>query len=410
MNIRFRTWPFALGFALIVANPVLSQAPPEVQNLSLDAASTLAWDAASGADHYNVYRTRVADLAAGAPRCHGFEIAGATYDSPEDPPSGDAWAYLVTAESNTTGEGTPGLRSDAGERPLLGSCATVMRNHVLGRVGWGWDEWSQDRVEALGLVGYIDEQLNPLSFSENPELNAAMLAYKPPVEILDLIGQLTVRQVYSYRQLEWQLAAFWSNHFNTFWGKVAEIFNGVYPQCQQPNPLPQCDANFPEVSYKVSSSLTDTDVRDYRVLALNGTMRDMLERNTLSAPMILYLDTYTSVTGNPNENYSRELLELLSMGVGGGYTQADVEELSRVFTGWTLCKKEFADVNDPLAPCIADYWIEPPFGRWVAAPGGRETTTARQKTLFAGTPLRSDHPRHLCDTRRTGSNDSRSRT
>ena len=101
--------------------------------------------------------------------------------------------------------------------------------------------------------------------------------------------------------------------------------------------------------------------------------------------MILYLDTYTSVAGNPNENYPRELLELFSMGVGGGYTQADVEELSRVFTGWTLCKKEPANVDDSLAPCIQDYWIEPPLGRWVPhlVVGNHDCT---QKTLFAGTP------------------------
>jgi uncharacterized protein (DUF1800 family) len=76
------------------------------------------------------------------------------------------------------------------------------------------------------------------------------------------------------------------------------------------------------------------------------------------------------------------------MGVDAGYTQSDVEELSRVITGWSLCKKAVADVNDPLGPCLGAYWDDAVPGRIVATyvVGSHDCT---EKTLFAGTPYES---------------------
>lgn len=408
-RFRVRYCLFSLVLMLPLSGVAFAQAPPEVQNVQFDDNLTLTWAAAAGADHYNVYRGRIADLGSGAPRCHGFAVSATTFTSPDDPASADAYAYLVTAESITNGEGTPGVVTAGSERPLLGSCKTVMRNHVLDRIGSGWDEWTRDRVATLGIAGYIDEQLDPASISENLnfELTAALAAYRPPLDILGLIGRRTVGHVYAYRQLEWEMAAFWNNHFNTFWGKTATIFNGVYPQCQMPGDPPQCDPLFPAVSYLISSELTGLDMEDYRNLTFTGTFREMLGRNARSAAMILYLDTYTSIVGNPNENYARELMELFSMSVNGGYTQTDVEELARVFTGWTICKKTFADLanslTSPLAPCIANYWIEPPTGRWAAhlIPANHD---CMQKTLFAGTIHEAIIP-DTCATPTDGVND-----
>ena len=107
------------------------------------------------------------------------------------------------------------------------------------------------------------------------------------------------------------------------------------------------------------------ELADFRRLAFNGNFREMVEASALSSAMIIYLDTIYSVAGAPNENYPRELMELHTMGVDGGYTQSDVEELSRVITGWTLCKKANADINDPLAPCIPEYWDDAVPGRIV---------------------------------------------
>jgi len=398
---------FSLALIALLSGSALAQAPPEVQNLQFSDGLTLAWDTTTGADHYNVYRGRLADVAGGAPRCHGFKVSATTFASPDDPAVSDGYAYLVTAESITNGEGTPGLRTVGSERPLLGSCGTVMRNHVLNRIGAGWDVWTRDRIATLGIAAYIDEQLDPTSVPENPLLITAMAPYKRPLDILGLIGARTVRHVYSFRQLEWEVAAFWNNHFNTFFGKTAQIFNGVYPPCTSPGVPAQCDANYPEVSNEVSGALTNRDVLDYRDLTFDGTFRDMLGRNARSSPMILYLDTFTSIVGNPNENYPRELAELFSMGVDGGYTQADVEELSRVFTGWTLCKKTLADLanpaTSPIAGCIASYWMTPPQGSWAAhfVPANHDCT---QKTLFAGSPHEAIIP-DTCSTPNDGMND-----
>ena len=98
---------WALIALLTATGSAVAQMPPEVQNLRFDDHLTLSWDTATGTDHYNIYRARIADLASGAPSCHGFEIVPTTFDSPADPGAGDAYAYLVTAESATTGKVAP---------------------------------------------------------------------------------------------------------------------------------------------------------------------------------------------------------------------------------------------------------------------------------------------------------------
>ncbi|MEO0492146.1 MAG: DUF1800 domain-containing protein [Actinomycetota bacterium] len=67
-----------------------------------------------------------------------------------------------------------------------------------------------------------------------------------------------------------------------------------------------------------------------------GRFDDLLKLVTRDPAMILWLDLHTSVIGNPNENYARELMELFSLGVDGGYTQRDVVEAARAFTGYTV--------------------------------------------------------------------------
>ncbi|MEM9521516.1 MAG: DUF1800 domain-containing protein [Actinomycetota bacterium] len=67
-----------------------------------------------------------------------------------------------------------------------------------------------------------------------------------------------------------------------------------------------------------------------------GRFDDLLKLVTRDPAMILWLDLNSSVVGKPNENYARELMELFSLGVDGGYTQADVVEAGRAFTGYTI--------------------------------------------------------------------------
>jgi len=94
---------------------------------------------------------------------------------------------------------------------------------------------------------------------------------------------------------------------------------------------------------------------------------------------------------------------LHTMGVDGGYTQQDVEQLSRVITGWTGCKKRLNFVDDPLGPCISDYWEDLPPGEWVATfvPSNHDCT---HKILFQGTPHQVVIP-NTCATPEDGVDD-----
>src|SRR3989442_14468235 len=106
----------ALFFAtmLLAGTALLAQTPSaQVTGLDVSTTSTLTWSPVAGADDYNVYRGVIEWLASGAgPQCHGDEIIGTSFTSPANPAPGDGYFYLVTAESNLGGEGTPGTMSN----------------------------------------------------------------------------------------------------------------------------------------------------------------------------------------------------------------------------------------------------------------------------------------------------------
>jgi uncharacterized protein (DUF1800 family) len=110
----------------------------------------------------------------------------------------------------------------------------------------------------------------------------------------------------SKRQLSERMVEFWTDHFNI------DILNG---------------------DDRYLKTVDDRDV--IRAHALGG-FPALLDASAHSPAMLLYLDNHVSVVGNPNENYARELMELHTMGADGGYTQQDVAEVARCFTGWGL--------------------------------------------------------------------------
>ena len=363
-------------------------APPEVSGVAFSDSSTLVWGSTTGADFYQVYRGDISGLATGAPgRCHGSQVDSTSFETLPEPASGNGFYYLVTAESTADGEGTPGLDSLHQLRALLGSCAGVMRSHLLGRLGYGWNEWTRDRLETMGLDGYIADQLAPrfIDESDNTELNSKLGPIDPPIDIVQLLQQQVIRATYSRRQLEQQAATFWANHFNTDWTKLRIFWQGAFPQCPDENPPAACDEAYPARAYLETARGQYGEMEQFRRIAFNSSFRNMVEASTLSPAMLIYLDTIYSIAGNPNENYPRELMELHTMGVGGGYTQHDVEEVSRVITGWSICKKAPEDVADPTALCLSDYWDD-------AVPGSIVATFVWQqhdcteKILFEGTP------------------------
>src|SRR5207248_5619454 len=81
--------------------------------------------------------------------------------------------------------------------------------------------------------------------------------------------------------------------------------------------------------------LPDYEARVLRPNSL-GSFPELLEATARSPAMLIYLDNWRSVKRKLNENYARELLELHTLGVDGGYTQQDIIEVARCFTGWTI--------------------------------------------------------------------------
>ncbi|HEV2198362.1 MAG TPA: DUF1800 domain-containing protein [Bryobacteraceae bacterium] len=163
-----------------------------------------------------------------------------------------------------------------------------------------------------------------LRFQLMPAASAALrrklMLMNAPQQLIsyDLTEGKLLRAILSNRQLEQELVDFWYNHFNVFLDKGADRF--LVPSYEREAIRPRVLAHF----------------------------RDLLEATALSPAMLFYLDNWQSVAPNTqrggkgkqvrglNENYARELMELHTLGVDGGYTQKDVTEVARCFTGWTI--------------------------------------------------------------------------
>lgn len=260
--------------------------------------------------------------------------------------------------------------------------------HVLNRLGFGARPGDVQRVKAMGLENYINQQLAPEKIddavAENKvkdldalkmttaelyakypqpgqllrqlqnrgllpqELAEAREMQKDPLQnenyrkvineyyrenglqrpqriIADLQASRILRAVYSERQLQEVMVDFWTNHFNVYANKGADRWL-----------LPAYDR--------------DT-IRPHAL----GKFSTLLQATAQSPAMLFYLDNFQSVSPNMdrpraqmtnaaaqqrrrgiNENYARELMELHTLGVDGGYTQKDVQEIARCFTGWTI--------------------------------------------------------------------------
>ncbi|HEX3885616.1 MAG TPA: DUF1800 domain-containing protein [Stellaceae bacterium] len=231
------------------------------------------------------------------------------------------------------------------------SDAEVIR--VLNRVAFGPTAADVAHVREIGIDRYIAEQLNPQSIPESPELTRRLAALDTlkldPIQLFQEYGPVramggvkptpdeqkarrqrsrviveeaqdarVLRALYSRRQLEEVMVQFWFNHFNVFAQKgLDRIWVGAYER----------DA-----------------IRPYAL----GHFRDLLLATAKSPAMLFYLDNWqNSAPGSRlpggrevgiNENYAREIMELHTLGVDGGYSQADVISLAHVLTGWGFAR------------------------------------------------------------------------
>src|SRR5947207_675160 len=194
------------------------------------------------------------------------------------------------------------------------------------------------------------------AFTGLPELRREAMAANQPQQFVnaELIEQKLLRAIYSNRQLEEVLVDFWMNHFN--------VFNGKGPE---------------------RALLTSFD-RDAIRPHVFGRFEDLLLATARHPAMLFYLDNWQSQAPREdlpappgvrrpglNENYGRELMELHTLGVDGGYTQEDVVAVARAFTGWTIYDpQKFAEFQ--FNPAVHDRKAKTVLGHTIPAMGGEQ--------------------------------------
>ena len=197
---------------------------------------------------------------------------------------------------------------------------------ALNRLTFGARPEERARVAEIGLQAWVEEQLAPDSSDDlacalrlrnldTLDMSAQQL-FDHSNKLFDDFDLQTIpsqlrqgtllRQVYSKRQLYEVMVEFWSNHFNIATDKGACYY------------------------------LKTVDDREVIRAHALGSFHNLLWASAHSPAMLTYLDNQANHKGAPNENYARELLELHTLGINGGYTQADVMELARCLTGWSV--------------------------------------------------------------------------
>ena len=269
--------------------------------------------------------------------------------------------------------------------------------HALNRLGYGPRPGDVDRVRRIGLAAYVDEQLSPSGLAD-PAVEQALPAYpvlarsaadlvreypqptpqvrqqlasgqmsrqaaaeiypperRPAVITAQMQAARVTRAVLSERQLEEVLVDFWFNHFNVYAQKGAVRW--MLPAYER-------EAIRPHVL---------------------GRFRDLVLATARHPAMLFYLDNWLStradlvVPRGPNagrraglnENYARELMELHTLGVDGGYTQQDVVEVARCFTGWTIDRPQQGG-GFVFRTAAHDRGEKRVLGQVIPAGGGRE--------------------------------------
>lgn len=180
---------------------------------------------------------------------------------------------------------------------------------------------------------------------DKPEYRAQIRAYmeqkgfKPEQELLrQFINQKVLRAAYTNNQLRELLTDFWFNHFNVSLTKnqCAAFVPAYERDIIRPNvtgkfeDLLLATAKSPAMLiYLDNFSSTGTPVKDHQEQGMGNNKGRQFRNNNKPVPV-------KRKSGGLNENYAREVMELHTLGVDGGYTQSDVTQAARVLTGWTI--------------------------------------------------------------------------
>jgi uncharacterized protein (DUF1800 family) len=177
---------------------------------------------------------------------------------------------------------------------------------------------------------------------------------RPPRIVAELSMSKVTRAIYSERQLQQVMGDFWFNHFNVFAGKGEDRYylTAYERDVIQPHALGKfkdlvtATAKSPAMLFYLDNFLS-ADPRAAERQAMERAARQSMRRGGFGRPWPPRPPANPQQKKNErglNENYGRELMELHTLGVDGGYTQKDVTELARCFTGWTIEKpRVYAD-------------------------------------------------------------------
>lgn len=221
--------------------------------------------------------------------------------------------------------------------------------HLLRRAGFGASEVDATAWGGLSIGRAITRLVNYESVTSDVDAQLGNLGYlgttsrgpfEPNRRITDARQRWLFRLVHTERPLQEKMALFWHNHFATGFGKIAGQI-GAPAASRALAAKPSEDVNGVRGQLEL-----------FRDLAL-GNFRDLLIAVSQDPAMVAWLDGDTNVKEKPQENYARELMELFTMGVDF-YTESDVHEGARVFTGWNLRRRGFS-----LDNAYAEFFYNP---------------------------------------------------
>lgn len=276
--------------------------------------------------------------------------------------------------------------------------------HLVNRLSFGATPGQIKQVRSQGIEQYVQTQLHPEKITETKQferqlqqwqrlqLNTAELyqEYVPTrgkkreqlseaqikqeqKKISSLVEETVESHLYraiaSQRQLQEVMVDFWFNHFNVYLAKSpsTRIWIGNY---------------------------LETAIRPH----VFGKFRDLLGATAHHPAMLDYLDNWLNSNPNPklkgpfkglNENYARELMELHTLGVDGGYTQADVKALAKILTGWGIDRKSKGESSFRFFPGRHDFSDKVLLGVKIAGSGEAEVEQALD--LLAAHPSTARH-------------------
>jgi len=268
----------------------------------------------------------------------------------QTPQSGQAQQDGQAAQEQTAGaQNAESMKDDANAATMKQEPAAEMNVATRG-------------VGKRDLLGGGDPNAVPRAIADDSK--------RPQRVVEELAMAKVARAIYSERQLQQVMDDFWFNHFNVFAGKGEDrwFLTSYEREVIQPHTMGKfkdlltATAKSPAMLFYLDNFVS-ADPRAADRMAAERAARQMRRRG-FGRPWPPRTPQQQQAKKNVrglNENYGRELMELHTLGVDGGYTQKDVTEVARCFTGWTIDKpREYADfkfderLHDPDPKIVLD--------------------------------------------------------